>query len=288
MLLNNFQLIITDKLPEPWILPEDVPEIALGWKDSSGKISAYTYKTHGFHWMYFPNLGTFRIEVSSDTTLVFPITNSSPSMVQDIFQRTVIPFIFQAKGKETLHASACRTPDGIIAFCGDSGAGKSTFAYGLAQKGYGLWSDDSLVFHTCHGSIFTLPLEFEIRLLPDTRNYFKSTQQHSLNTDRLPNLPISAQGEMVLAIFILKRSRQFSGQRFIEITQLTPGKALQTLLRHAYCFSFNDRDETNHMVEHYLDLAQKIPVFNLKFIPKLEYLPFIFDLIQVKLLSLKG
>src|SRR5208337_3198059 len=55
---------------------------------------------------------------------------------------TVFGILLHQRGRITLHASAVRVNGGAVLFCGSSGAGKSTMAAALAQRGYPVASDD--------------------------------------------------------------------------------------------------------------------------------------------------
>src|SRR5215831_1624013 len=54
------------------------------------------------------------------------------------------------RGLLPLHASAIRTAQGLVAFCGHSGAGKSTTAAAMAASGYELVTDDVLPISLDH------------------------------------------------------------------------------------------------------------------------------------------
>src|SRR5205823_1705698 len=93
-------------------------------------------------------------------------TRESSELVDDLFRTAVVPLALQVFGYEVLHASAVRTESGVSAFCGLSGTGKSTVAYGLSRRGYPLWADDAVVFSavdegTTH--CFRIPFAFHLR-----------------------------------------------------------------------------------------------------------------------------
>lgn len=59
--------------------------------------------------------------------------------------RVASPKLLSHSGLTVLHASACRTSSGLTAFCGLSGAGKTTTARAFATEGMELFSEDLIV-----------------------------------------------------------------------------------------------------------------------------------------------
>src|SRR5690606_18526516 len=96
----------------------------------------------------------------------------SPALIQDSYQRCVLPLVLQAAGTEVLHASAVLTPRGVLALCAESGTGKSTLAYGLSRRGYPLWADDAVAFEADETCTNAMPLPFALRLQRDAVRFF--------------------------------------------------------------------------------------------------------------------
>jgi hypothetical protein len=59
--------------------------------------------------------------------------------------RCITPKALFLQGVSVLHASACSFGDSLVAFCGDSGAGKTTTARAFAAAGRPLHSEDLVV-----------------------------------------------------------------------------------------------------------------------------------------------
>jgi hypothetical protein len=53
-----------------------------------------------------------------------------------------------------------------------------------------------------------------------------------------------------------------------------------TALSHAYCYSLQHAAFKRRMVEHYLDLVARVPVFEIRFRPGLEQLPALADMVE--------
>jgi len=85
--------------------------------------------------MHLPGLATFRFDSQSCNVTAFVDSPDCPDSVLDAFRRAVLPMALQARGLEVLHASAVRTPRGVLALCAVAETGKSTLACGLSQRG---------------------------------------------------------------------------------------------------------------------------------------------------------
>ncbi|HXJ21145.1 MAG TPA: PqqD family protein [Polyangia bacterium] len=61
------------------------------------------------------------------------------------YVRAVLPKLLALNGVPILHGAACRTSDSFVAFCGVSGAGKTTTALSFRDAGASVLSEDLLV-----------------------------------------------------------------------------------------------------------------------------------------------
>ncbi|GJM11559.1 MAG: hypothetical protein DHS20C11_38350 [Lysobacteraceae bacterium] len=73
-----------------------------------------------------------------------------------LFGPLLLP-VLSYSGQYCLHASAIESPHGVIAFCGHSGAGKSTMARLLRQRGWQRVADDQLMIVSDDGHIAPFP-----------------------------------------------------------------------------------------------------------------------------------
>ena len=143
------------------------------WRDLSDVVCAYGSAGPDGWSMELPRLGTFRLDLASpDTIRVFAAPGASRERLDDLYRRTVVPLFMQAVGYETLHASAVTGSSGVLAFCGERGAGKSTIAYALARRGFAQYADDTLVLDVGDAAVTTQPLPFTPRLRPASAAFF--------------------------------------------------------------------------------------------------------------------
>ena len=255
------------------------------WYENDGSVSAWGYIEQGYHWMGFPEFATYRFSLDSDEVVVFPHHVAQIELIWDTFYRNVVPMVIQAKGQEALHASAVLTENGVIAFCAVSETGKSTFAYGLSQRGYVQWADDAVTFKCLTDEVFTDFIPFVSRLRPTSAHYF-GLDQFSMSTLVKPITEIKLDSAPLSAIYVLERAVPKDLQEEFEIQKLLPVRAFPAILAHAYCFSLGHTHRKKAMMKNYMELVNKVPIFQIRFSAGIEKLPDILDSIEHNLSSL--
>lgn len=91
--------------------------------------------------MSLPGIGTFEVKRGSDVLLV-PEPSCEPADIAPYLEGTAAAVLLAQRGSFALHANAVRIAGSVVAICGPPGAGKSTTAMRLAQRGHTLLADD--------------------------------------------------------------------------------------------------------------------------------------------------
>ncbi len=262
--------------------PPDVacPQVQV-WQDQDGEILARCCVVDGQHWIDLPRVASFSFVSGAETVMAIPHRSARSEIILDAYWRTVLPLLQQSLGQEALHASAILTPHGVAAFCAANGTGKSTLAYALSRRGYSLWADDAVAFEIAPGCPRAFPLPFQLHLRPPSTSLFgqdgaappPSPGWDGADEVRMEPAPLHL-------LFVLERSAGAGDGREVEAVRLSPSQALVALLPHAYCFSLQDGGRKWRMLQHYLDLVARVPVYAVRFQPGLEKLPAIMDRIE--------
>ena len=248
------------------------------WRDPEGGVYAYAESVGDEYEMHLPGLASFRFSSRSDEIAALVNIATGEELVLDAYRRRVLPMVLQVSGRELLHASALRLPAGVIALCADSGTGKSTIAFGLNSRGYPLWADDLVAFEISDRGMLAISLPFNLRLRPSAAKLF------DLNTMRLP---ATASGDGITpgtetapfaAICVLRRELKPAAP--VEVRRLSSAAAFAGVLSHAWSFALQDGERKRRMINHYLELVARIPIFEISFQPGVENLPFILDAIE--------
>jgi len=271
------RLVIGDDLARPADLA-GCPDVEV-WRGAGGAVVAYGMIRDGQHWIDMPGVAWFRFERSGSRVIARPHRSAVPGLVEDAYCRAVLPLVLQVQGTEVLHASAVRSPQGVVAFCAESGTGKSTLAAGLDQLGYPVWADDAIAVDTSSTPVTTARLPFEIHLRPASAAFFRGKRAAA----RVAWSEISEEGATerlpLAALCVLRRTDQVAGA--VAVEALRPSVALPALLTHAYCFSLHDPDRKRRMLRHYVNLVARVPVFEIRFERGLERLPELLDGIEL-------
>jgi hypothetical protein len=112
-------------------------------------------------------LATFIIE-HGQRIRVFQHPDTNPELIRAYLLGSAIGAVMHQRGILPLHASSVRTAQGVVAFSGPRGFGKSTIAAGLWQHGFDMLSDDILALKVnAGGQVACLRGAPALKLLPD-------------------------------------------------------------------------------------------------------------------------
>jgi hypothetical protein len=259
-----------------------VPDDAQVWRDWSGVPRAYGYTLDGDHWIRLPDVGSFRFTVAGEWVEAWVPKPISRGEVEEVFRRHVLRFVLQARGRELLHASAVAMPGGAVAFCGSSGVGKSTVAYGFSRRGHSPIADDALLFESAGGRVHILPLPFRLHLSGESAlNRHGPKAPLDLDPEGVEGSPGGAALPLA-ALFVLEPSAEVD-PAMPEIVSLRNASAFPVLLYHAHCFSFRDERRLRLMADRYLQLAASVPTLRLRYRRDIERLPNLLDAVEREL-----
>jgi hypothetical protein len=225
--------------------------------------------------MHLPAVASYRLRPGEGEVTAIPDRRASPQLVVTGYERTVLPMAVQLAGHEVLHASGVRAEAGVVAFCAVSTTGKSTVADRFSRRGYRIWGDDAVAFDAAGGSVAAIPLPF--RLSPRPESEF----------DRAPPTavapaPVALEpGPVPLAaVCVLERAPLAELPARVSVLPLSPPAAFPAVLTHAYCFSLEDAEHNRRMIDHYLELSARVPVFSVRFRVGLSHLPTVLDEVE--------
>ena len=89
----------------------------------------------------------FALTALEGREIVVAVDGASPDAIARLVLTAGLTAIAYQRGLVPLHASGVAVADACVAFCGESEAGKSTLAAGLARAGYPALADDLVVVH---------------------------------------------------------------------------------------------------------------------------------------------
>ena len=252
------------------------------WRGAGGAVVAYGTIRDGQHWIEVPGVARFRFGRSSRRVIARPDPAAGPGLVEDAYLRAVLPLALQVQGMEVLHASAVCSPRGVVAFCAESGTGKSTLAAGLGERGYRPWADDAVAVDTSSIPVTSARLPFRLRLRPASTAFFGGERAAMVAGSEAPRGD-AVERVPVAALCLLRRTDYVAGA--VAAERLSASAALSAVLAHACCFSLRDPDRKRAMVRHFVSLATRVPVFEVRIESGLERLPAVLDGMEHTLLG---
>jgi hypothetical protein len=250
--------------------PPDLSDASANvWRDGAGAVVALGQTIGDYHWVHVPGRGAYSFPRHDGDVTAVPEPGTEGHLVEDTFRRIILPLALQAQGHEVLHASAVRTPDGVLALCAVAGTGKSTLACALSRRGHRLWADDAVCLELAGRGVQVSPLPFTLRLRPASAAFFGGAPRQG--AVRVPD-----ESAPLARIFVLERLENGGP----EIEALTAAAAFRDVLTHGYCFSMQDRMRNAAMVQNYLRVVDRVPVFRVKFSGGLDRLDETLDVIE--------
>ena len=239
------------------------------WLDDAGRSCGRGYTDGLDCWIDWDGLGLFHFRSDGPTVSVWPASGLDRSIVCDTFSRVLQPVVLQAMGRQALHASAAAGASGVLAFCGRAGSGKSTIARALSQAGLPQLADDAVVLRVDPSRITVDPMPFTSRLREPSREYFAGAPRHALGS--------LTSSQALRAVFVLQQNDQLTDSA--RAGALGGAHAFEALLTHAHCFDDGDAAQTRRLVEDYLVVAERVPVFALEYRPRFAEISKLLDLV---------
>jgi hypothetical protein len=234
-----------------------VPPEASVWRDHAGAVAAYGFTVDGSHWMRLPGIASYRFSAGVDEVASFAEPGVPEERVRAAYHRTVQPLALHALGWEVLHASAVRMGSGVVALCALSRIGKSTLAYALSRRGHAVFADDAVPYDLSGTTPRAVPVPFELHLRPEVASFFGvSGLDRSEEEDGEP-VPLAA-------LCVLERLDSSRPAGRATVRRIKPSASFTRVLNHAYCFDLESRERRDLMVERYLELVSRVPVFEVR------------------------
>jgi hypothetical protein len=250
------------------------------WRDEDGEIYATGGRLGDQYWIEVLGVGTFLFGDDGEEVAVTPLPHVADEEILESYRRIVLPLALHACGSELVHASAVVAPSGgVVAFAAGTRTGKSTLAYALSLRGHAIWADDAVLFRAGRGPVESTPLPFALRIRQASARFF-DLQAGAEGEWRPLFVEDDAARPLAAVCLLAQASGGNGGGPAVEVELRDPASAFPAVLAHAYFFSIGDPRRKREMLSRYLELTARVPVYDVRFPPRLEGLGEVLDRIE--------
>jgi hypothetical protein len=180
----------------------------------------------------------------------------------------ILGLLLRLRGIVCLHASSVSINDRAVLFVGSEGAGKSTTAAALAQRGYAVLSDDIVALVDGRHEFQTLPAYPRVNLWPDSVSLLYGSpgalpaispgwEKRCLNLGEAEGTKFEERPLPLGAIYVLEKSAGGSEKGVEIVSQKT---ALITLVGNTYATNFLDAKQRADEFEILSRVVATVPV----------------------------
>jgi hypothetical protein len=243
------------------------------------------------HILHFPGLADFKISADTYEIHCRPLTGIPEFTIRHLLLDQVIPRCIAHQGDLILHASAVKTPKGLILFSGSSGAGKSTLAGYFHQSGYSAISDDCILIEEKGNFVNAIPSYGGVRLWKDSQEFLfpnsKDTvdMAHYSSKQRITLIEGNEFETNKLAAVVFLTSSGEEKKAGVTLKSFPVRDGFMNLLKQTYQLDVTDAKKVAQSVQTLGRVVNKIPLFQLTALRNYDYLPIARDIIIEKLLA---
>jgi len=242
------------------------------WYSLDGSIWLAFARLEAGYLLRFPALADFVVSADARTVCCYLRDHCPPETMRHLLLNQVIPILLSHLGKLVLHASACATPQGVMAFMGMTGTGKSTLAASFGLQGFSVLTDDCLLVEQQDEVIMTVPSYPGLRLWPETVTALFEHEPvlqplaHYTDKKRLLFEQDHFDGSLSLsAIYVLTQPENIQDIAGVTINPLLASEALLETVKHTFQLDLTDREKLGRAFRQYAWLAKSVPFFRLAF-----------------------
>jgi len=205
-----------------------------------------------------------------------------------LFVRPVMSMILWLRGITCLHASVVAVNGGAIAFVGGNGAGKSSTAAALAQRGYAVLADDVAVLVDAQEFFLVPPTYPTLALQPQTAQELLGAQdlpplwseeeKRHLHLEQGTGAFRFEANPLALAAIYFLGARGPNHAPFA-VERVTPAEGLVRLLANRYLRAHRSNEQRIRQFDLLSRVAKQVPLRQVQFPNELTALPRVCEMI---------
>ena len=242
------------------------------WYLHDGSIWLSFAKIDEGYLLRFPAYADFIVSSDGQQIRCYLRKNCPQETMRHLLLNQVIPIVLSQLGKLVLHTSACATPDGVLAFMGTTGMGKSTLAASFGLQGYTVITDDCLLVEQHEDRVLCIPSYQGLRLWPESVSalFAEEPELQSMAHYTDKKRVLFRQGgsdhlHWLRAIYVLDAPEEGQEMNGVTVISLTSREALFEIVKHTFQLDVSDREQLGKAFKRYEWLAKSVPFFRLTY-----------------------
>lgn len=233
----------------------------------------YAKLPDGSRYRRWADLLEFLISPDARVVRARAMPKANPHAFQTYLLVDALLFAMIRMGREPLHATAVDTPQGVIAFAGESGLGKSTLGALFVRAGYRLVTDDMLVLVPEGDGFVAHPGPPRVKLYRDTADRIFDAGYYRMpmnpTTDKL-NIPLApsqvVQGPVRFhELYLLKPTDDPTAQCDPLIRRIRPSDAVPQIVAVTGGYCTDERERLARQFRFVTRLVQSAVVKTLSY-----------------------
>jgi hypothetical protein len=270
------------KISFPDVVPSPL-QWFLHWYFPGGELWLSFAKIDRGYLLRFNELADFFVSRNGHKINCMPRPEIPSETIQHLLLDQVIPLVINLKGGEALHASAVLTPQGVIAFAGLTGSGKSTIAGSFLQAGYPLLSDDCVPLVEQNQDIYAIPAYPGLRLWEDAleclfgNNGNRKSVAHYTTKQRVcvekKDGAYCNEPQPLKCVYTLGEPSEIQKRDNIVIEALSLRESIMELVKCTFRLDITDRDMLKRQLGFLKKVVSTVSVRRLIFPRNLQLLP---------------
>ena len=251
-----------------WCFPDGEPALLFGRSD-------------GGYLLRFPRLADFHVSRDGNYVRCWPSPDTPLETIRHLFLDQIVPIILSRNGNLVLHGSAVLTPNGVVAFLGETGRGKSTLASSFSEKGAPVLTDDCLMVTEANEQLWVVPSYPSLRLWPEAVDALFGSDRpvaevahysEKKRVDGQLGLSFCSEPAALRRIYVLVPVDHSEGKS-VSIVPLSVRDACMELVKFTYLVDVTDRERLRHDFERLSRVAALHLIYRLSFPHDFSLLP---------------
>ncbi len=231
-------------------------------------------------YLFWKDMGTIFVKDGNEM-IVDPDSGVDERVIRLHILGTAMAMLLRQRGYLVLHASAVVMEDGVVAFLGESGFGKSTLAAFLNAHGHCLVADDQLAIQFENGIPIVSPAFPRLKLWKDSAAFMGyPSESLPLIHPGYEKLGVDLKENFAQKALPLKQIYLLSEGQEQAIEPLESQQALIALLRHTHRIQLLPAVQKPAHFHQCADIANKVPVSRLRICYSFSEIPDLVRLVE--------